>query len=102
MTIDERGQEASEIREFATFTDELIKLRDWLRESDCPIVAMESTGVYWRGCGGGLLVAMLRKEVAPKLRLNSYQERDQKEQNAAVSRQHGSQDQTWYDIRNQH
>jgi transposase len=48
MTIDERGQEASEIREFATFTDELIKLREWLRESDCPIVAMESTGVYWR------------------------------------------------------
>lgn len=48
MQIDEQGREASEIREFATFTDELIKLREWLRGSDCPIVAMESTGVYWR------------------------------------------------------
>ncbi|MBB5348947.1 IS110 family transposase [Desulfoprunum benzoelyticum] len=48
MKIDEQGREASEIREFATFTDELIKLREWLRGSECPIVAMESTGVYWR------------------------------------------------------
>ena len=48
MEIDEQGREASEIREFATFTDELIKLREWLQGSDCPIVAMESTGVYWR------------------------------------------------------
>lgn len=48
MTMDEHGQEVSEIREFATFTDELITLRAWLQESDCPIVAMESTGVYWR------------------------------------------------------
>jgi transposase len=48
MTIDEQGHEASEIREFGTFTDELVKLRGWLQERDCPIVAMESTGIYWR------------------------------------------------------
>lgn len=48
MTIDEHGDEASEIREFATFTDELVKLRGWLQERGCPIVAMESTGIYWR------------------------------------------------------
>lgn len=48
MALDEQGQEVSEIKEFATFTDELIKLREWLEENDCPIVAMESTGVYWR------------------------------------------------------
>ncbi|NCC62259.1 MAG: IS110 family transposase [Verrucomicrobiae bacterium] len=48
MTVDEDGQEASEIREFATFTDELVNLREWLQQRDCPIVAMESTGVYWR------------------------------------------------------
>ncbi|MDR3554957.1 MAG: IS110 family transposase [Syntrophobacteraceae bacterium] len=38
----------SEIKEFSTFTDDLIKLRDWLIKADCPIVAMESTGIYWR------------------------------------------------------
>jgi len=37
-----------EIREFSTFTDDLILLREWLLAHECPIVAMESTGVYWR------------------------------------------------------
>ena len=36
------------IREFGTFTDEIEQLRVWLAEHECPIVAMESTGVYWR------------------------------------------------------
>ncbi len=34
--------------EAGTFTDELIDLRSWLVENECPIIAMESTGVYWR------------------------------------------------------
>lgn len=38
----------TEIQEFGTFTDELMRLRDWLLKNDCPIVAMESTGIYWR------------------------------------------------------
>jgi len=38
----------TDIRTFQTFTDELLKMRDWLIQNDCPIVAMESTGVYWR------------------------------------------------------
>lgn len=32
---------------FGTFTDELVRLRDWLREHKVREVAMESTGVYW-------------------------------------------------------
>jgi len=36
------------LEEFGTFTDDLERLRAWLLEHDCPIVAMESTGVYWR------------------------------------------------------
>jgi transposase len=40
--------ESSLIREFGTFTDDIEQLRDWLAAYDCPIVAMESTGVYWR------------------------------------------------------
>ncbi len=48
IKIGQSGKEEYEIREFGTFTDELIKLREWLLDNDCPIVAMESTGVYWR------------------------------------------------------
>src|SRR5262245_49868769 len=45
---EENGEISSEIMEFGTFTDDLLKLREWLLRNDCPIVAMESTGVYWR------------------------------------------------------
>lgn len=48
ITQGDSGKEEYEIREFGTFTDELVELREWLLENDCPIVAMESTGIYWR------------------------------------------------------
>lgn len=48
ITVDEIGQEQFEIKEFTTFTKDLINLRKWLLAYDCPIVAMKSTGVYWR------------------------------------------------------
>jgi hypothetical protein len=48
VSLDESGNESSLIKEFGTFTDDLEKLRNWLLEHDCPVVAMESTGVYWR------------------------------------------------------
>ena len=34
-------------RVFGTFTQELERLRDWLKEHKVKHVAMESTGVYW-------------------------------------------------------
>lgn len=37
-----------EIMEFGTFTDDLQRLRSWLLERQCPVAAMESTGIYWR------------------------------------------------------
>jgi transposase len=37
-----------EIRTYATKTQDLLDLRDWLKEQGCTTVAMESTGVYWR------------------------------------------------------
>jgi transposase len=37
-----------EIRTFATLTDDLLSLADWLRSSQVTQVAMESTGVYWK------------------------------------------------------
>ncbi|MGD0105994.1 MAG: IS110 family transposase [Rhodopila sp.] len=37
-----------EVRTFGTTRHELGKLRDWLLASGCTLVAMESTGIYWR------------------------------------------------------
>ena len=37
-----------EIREFGTTTKELTNLAEWLKEGQCELVAMESTGVYWK------------------------------------------------------
>ena len=37
-----------EIRTFSTTLADLYRLRDWLVVSECQMVAMESTGVYWR------------------------------------------------------
>ena len=48
ITIDKQGKEQYEIKEFGTFTNELIEMRKWLTDNSCPILAMESTGVYWR------------------------------------------------------
>ncbi len=47
-TVDEKGEKFEEIREFSGFTDDLLSMRQWLLDNDCPIVAMESTGIYWR------------------------------------------------------
>jgi len=48
ITIDSDGNEQLEIKEFGAFTDDLISLRAWLFSNNCPVVAMESTGIYWR------------------------------------------------------
>jgi transposase len=45
---DNNGEEKHEIKVFGTFTDDLMRLKEWLIEHDCPVVAMESTGIYWR------------------------------------------------------
>lgn len=37
-----------EIRQFGTHTDDILMLHDWLIECGCTIIAMESTGVYWK------------------------------------------------------
>lgn len=48
ITVDEHGEEHYEIKEFGTFTHDLLTMKKWLTENHCPILAMESTGVYWR------------------------------------------------------
>ena len=41
------GKPHRESRTFATTTDGLLALRDWLDQAQCALVAMEATGVYW-------------------------------------------------------
>jgi transposase len=48
LTVDENGKQHTEHREFKTFTKDLNALKAWLLESKCPVVGIESTGVYWR------------------------------------------------------
>ena len=37
-----------EIRQFSTITEDILQLVSWLKETDCEMVAMESTGSYWK------------------------------------------------------
>jgi transposase len=45
---DEHGQREQEVRTFGTMTDDILALRQWLLNHRCPIIALESTGVYWK------------------------------------------------------
>lgn len=42
------GVRKKEIREFGTMTDDIMEIVKWLKETDCQIAAMESTGIYWK------------------------------------------------------
>jgi transposase len=46
--VDADGQVTTALREFGTIYSELLALSDWLMAQHCPVVAMESTGVYWK------------------------------------------------------
>ena len=48
VTRDSAGQRHEEVRTFATVTRQLLALRDWLQDHHCKVIAMESTGVYWK------------------------------------------------------
>jgi transposase len=43
-----RGGSQKEVRTFGTMRDDLIALREWLKQSGVTVAAMESTGVYWK------------------------------------------------------
>ena len=44
-----RRSRHQEIRTFATMTNALLELRDWLVEQQVTLVVLEATGDYWRG-----------------------------------------------------
>lgn len=43
-----QGKVDKTIREFGTTLSQLLSLQEWLAEENCPIVVVESTGVYWK------------------------------------------------------
>ena len=43
-----RSGRKNEIREFGTSTKEILSLTDWLMGENCEMIAMESTGSYWK------------------------------------------------------
>lgn len=42
------GVRKKEIRQFSTMTEDILQLVSWLKETDCEMAAMESTGSYWK------------------------------------------------------
>ncbi|ABZ84128.1 conserved hypothetical protein [Heliomicrobium modesticaldum Ice1] len=40
--------EGKELQTLGTMTEDFKSLVQWLQSKECPIVAMESTGVYWK------------------------------------------------------
>ena len=43
-----RSGRKSEVRSFGTTTQELFEVANWLKSGNCEMVAMESTGSYWK------------------------------------------------------
>ena len=42
------GQGSEDVKEFGVYNEDLLKLTQWLLDSDVKTVAMESTGTYWQ------------------------------------------------------
>jgi len=45
---EKNGKRCKELRTFSTMTNSLLEMRDWLASYRCPVIAIESTGVYWK------------------------------------------------------
>lgn len=48
LRVQKKNRVTRELKTFGTTTCELLALQAWLVEKECPIVVMESTGVYWK------------------------------------------------------
>ena len=43
-----QGPKEGTLREFQAYTPDLIEMAKWLKDNHCDMVAMESTGSYWK------------------------------------------------------
>jgi transposase len=48
VTRDSQGQRQEDVRSFRTMTRDILAMRAWLQAHGCTLIAMESTGVYWK------------------------------------------------------
>lgn len=48
LTAERNEPRHKEIRTFSTMTADLLALGDWLKAANCTVIAMESTGVFWK------------------------------------------------------
>jgi transposase len=48
VTRDSQGQRQEDVRSFRTMTRDILAMRAWLQAQGCKLIAMESTGVYWK------------------------------------------------------
>lgn len=48
IRLAEAGKPVTEVKTFATTTQGLLALSDWLAENGCTHAAMEATGIYWK------------------------------------------------------
>jgi transposase len=48
VTRDSEGQRHEEVRTFCTMTRDLLAMRAWLQSQGSTVIAIESTGVYWK------------------------------------------------------
>ncbi len=48
IITEENGKRKKEFRTYLTMTQQLLELRDWLKEQGCSHIAFEATGVYWK------------------------------------------------------
>ena len=51
VAVPEECCKGSNVRDFGTFTDDLLAIVEWLTECGITTVAMESTGIYWKNLG---------------------------------------------------
>lgn len=45
---DEREERCEEVRTFSTMTEALLRMVEWVSSYGCKVVAIESTGSYWK------------------------------------------------------
>jgi transposase len=63
LSEQENGDVVPQTREFATFRRDLMDLAMWLKDSGVELVAMESTGIYWKQVYEAIEDVMLKASV---------------------------------------
>jgi transposase len=73
--ISDKEGNQQELTEYGTFTDDLLRIKDWLLTHDIQYCLMESTGVYWIGLYNVLTEAGIQVVVANPLHIRQIPKR---------------------------